>query len=78
MEIEAARVVIRRSANCHGLRYHKVLCDEDAKTLTALSSVNMYDVKCNSECYEETITEWLRYEIKLITDLKQQQPLKFY
>ena len=45
MEIESARVIFRRSEERYGLRYHRVLCDGDAKTVTALNSVNVYGVK---------------------------------
>ena len=51
MEVEAAKVIFRRSVDQYNLKYTRVLCDGDAKTVTTLNNAKIYtDTIVKEDC----------------------------
>ena len=51
LEVEAAKVIFRRSVDQHNLKYTRVLCDGDAKTVTTLNNAKIYtDTIVKEDC----------------------------
>ena len=51
LEVEAAKVIFRRSVDQYNLKYTRVLCDGDAKTVTTLNNAKIYtDTIVKEDC----------------------------